>query len=132
MNARKLANYYRAIADAQDALAACPKDPTEFYSEETKAAESFVAAGMSQEAAEKAVAENARQTADAQFRDAVVSARNLVLAGSGEKAELLGTLSTEPTADSKALEAAGLDAAAAAALLVKATELRAAALALQV
>ena len=109
MNARKLSLWYKAIADAEDALAAMPKDKAE------------VEAGLGPQA-----------DADQLYRDAVVTARNTVLAGSGEKAELLGTLSTAPTADAKALTDAGLEGKENDELLAKAAELRATALAIVV
>lgn len=107
MNARKLSLWYKAIADAEDALAAMPKDKAELDT-------------------------GTPVDLDQAYRDAVVTARNTVLAGSAEKAELLGTLSTLPTADTKALEAAGLAGAECAELLAKAAALRAQALAIVV
>jgi hypothetical protein len=107
MNARKLSLWYKAIADAEDALAAMPKDKSE-------------------------IDPGTPVDVDQAYRDAVVTARNTVLAGSGEKAELLGTLSTPPTADAKALTDAGLEGKENDELLAKAAELRATALAIVV
>jgi len=59
-----------------------------------------------------------------------VAQRNRVLAGSGDKAALLGTLSTAPTVDDKALAALGADAEVAKALIAARDATRAAALAL--
>jgi hypothetical protein len=59
-----------------------------------------------------------------------VSQRNRVLAGSGDKADLLGTLSTAPVVDDKVLAAVGADAEIAKAIITARDELRSAALAL--
>jgi len=107
MNARKLSEWYKAVADAEEALAAMPKDKSE-------------------------VDPGPQADADQLYRDAVVSARNIVLAGSGAKAELFGTLSTAATADSEALADAGLDGKEVTELLAKAAELRTTALAIVV
>ena len=58
------------------------------------------------------------------------SVRNQILAGSGIKAEWLGTLSTEPQYDADDLEAIGFTAAEAARLTAVRDEMRATALAL--
>ena len=58
------------------------------------------------------------------------SIRNRILAGFGEKAELLGTLTTEPVADAKSLVTAGLDEKTADEILTACAEARSVALAL--
>lgn len=60
------------------------------------------------------------------------SQRNRVLAGSGRKAELLGTLSTEPSIRDADLDALGIDAEAAAVIKAERDRIRQAALALTV
>ena len=107
MNARKLSDYYRAVADAEDALAACPRSV-----EDIPVAEKSDPATL--------------------YRDAVVSARNLVLANDPRtaKGELLGTISTAPTAAKGSLVADGLEDKAEADLFATCAALRAAALAL--
>ena len=61
---------------------------------------------------------------------ALTSARNVALAGDGEKARLLGTLSTEPEVSLEELAAAGFSDEAARALLERANKARQAALGL--
>jgi len=109
MNARKLSLWYKAVADAEEALAACPKSQAE------------VEAGLPE-----------RVDAAQAYRDALVTARNIVLANdpASAKGALLGTISGPATADAKAATDAGLTKEDATALLTRAAELRAAALAL--
>ena len=109
MNARKLSDYYRAVADAEEALAACPKSQAE------------VEAGLPE-----------RVDAAQAYRDALVTARNIVLANdpASAKGALLGTISTAPTAVKGSLVADGLEDKAEAELLATCAALRAAALAL--
>ena len=107
MNARKLSLWYKAVADAEDALAACPKSVEDIPVEEKSDPATL-------------------------YRDAVVSARNVVLANDPRtaKGELLGTISTAPTAAKGSLVADGLEDKAEAELLAVAADLRAQALAL--
>ncbi len=60
------------------------------------------------------------------------SQRNRVLAGSGDKAEFLGTLSTEPVVSAADLEAMGVSKTDAAEMVAERDSLRAEALALTV
>ena len=59
-----------------------------------------------------------------------LSKRNRILAGSGDKAEILGTLSTPPTVDDKALAAVGADPEVSKAIITARDSFRADALAL--
>lgn len=102
---RKLADVYRVLAKAQEALDQCPKSLTDVSAVEAV-------------------------TAEKQYEDEVTSARNVVLAGSGVKAELIGTLYTAPTATDGYLVSAGLDEKTEDVLLALAAEIRNKALAL--
>lgn len=59
-----------------------------------------------------------------------VSQRNRILAGAGDKAALLGTLSTEPTVDAVELAELGLDSKVAASLVTERDRVRSVAVAL--